>query len=84
MPILHTRRITNTSGIPEERFIIATTLRIGDRKGRIEVSLSDRSDMRYPIIIGRSALRLLRLTVDPSRSWLFSRTTRKKEGHLRS
>ena len=75
LPILHTRRITNTSGVPEERFIVATTLQIGPRKARIEVSLTDRSDMKYPIIIGRSALRVMRLTIDPSRSWLRSKRT---------
>lgn len=75
LPLLHSRMIKNTSGIPEARFIVATTLEIGDRKGRVEVSLTDRSDMKYPIIIGRSAMRLLRLTVDPSRSWLQSKRT---------
>lgn len=80
LPILHTRKITNTSGIPDERYIVATTLQIGDLKGRIEVSLANRSDMTFPIIIGRSAMRLLRLTVDPSRSWLqTSRTADPKE-----
>ena len=76
LPVLHRRDITNTSGVPESRFIVATALRIGDRTARVEVSLTDRSDMTYPLIIGRSAMRLLRLTVDPSRSWLQSRRTR--------
>lgn len=80
LPLLHTRQITNTSGVPEERFIVATTLQIGTRKGRIEVSLTDRSDMRFPIIIGRSALRLLRLTIDPSRSWLQTPRTKSNQG----
>lgn len=72
LPILHRRKITNTSGIPEERFIVATTLQIGPYRGRIEVSLSDRSDMTFPIIIGRSAMRVMRLSIDPTRSWLQS------------
>ncbi|MGP6089402.1 ATP-dependent zinc protease family protein [Antarctobacter jejuensis] len=72
LPLLHRRSITNTSGIPEDRFIVATTMKIGGRLARVEVSLTDRSDMTYPIIIGRSAMRLLRLTVDPSRSWMQS------------
>lgn len=71
-PIHHLRNITNTSGIPEKRFIIATRLRLGKREAQIEVSLTDRSDMRFPIIIGRTAMKQLRLTVDPSRSWLQS------------
>lgn len=70
--ILHERQITNTSGVPEGRFIIATHLRIGERKTQVELSLTDRSDMKFPVIIGRTALRTLRLTVDPGRSWLVS------------
>ena len=84
LPLLHRRSITNTSGVPEERFIVATTLRIGDRQERIEVSLTDRSDMTYPIIIGRSAMRLLRLTVDPTRSWLHSKRTTQTSGREQS
>ncbi len=80
LPALHRRNITNTSGIPEERFIVATVLQIGTRRARVEISLTDRSDMKFPIIIGRSAMRVLRLTVDPSRSWLQSeRSGTKKE-----
>lgn len=82
LPLLHTRSITNTSGVPEERFIVATTLRIADRAGRIEVSLTDRSDMKFPIIIGRSAMRLLRVTIDPSRSWLVSQKSKKPKGQV--
>lgn len=74
LPIPHRRKITNTGGIAEERFIVATALQVGSRRARVEISLTDRSDMRYPIIVGRSALRVLRLSVDPSRSWL--QTTR--------
>lgn len=70
--VLHVRNITNTSGVPERRFIIATTLRIGEQEQRIEVSLTNRSEMKFPLILGRTALRLCRLTVDPSRSWLVS------------
>ena len=75
LPVLHTRRVTNTGGVSEERFIVTTRLQIGDRSDRIEMSLSDRSDMKFPIIIGRSALRLLGLCIDPSRSWLQSKRT---------
>lgn len=72
LPVHHKREITNTSGVPEERIVAITTLQIGTRKERIEISLSDRTDMKYPMIVGRTALRQLRLTVDPARSWLQS------------
>ena len=70
LPVHDRRSITNTSGVPEERVIIRTRLRIATHTLRVEVSLSDRSDMSFPIIIGRSALRRARLLVDSGRSWL--------------
>ena len=82
--VLHTRSITNTSGIPEKRFIIATRLRIGELEHRIEISLADRSGMKFPVILGRTTLRVFRLNVNPTRSWLLSdnitsKTKRKPE-----
>lgn len=71
-PVLHRRSITNTSGTPEERFIITSHLTLGPRQARIEISLTDRSDMVFPVIIGRTGLRQLRMIVDPVRSWLLS------------
>lgn len=63
------RAITNTSGKPDERIIIKADLTIGGRTKPVEISLADRADMAFPIIIGRTALRIHRLVVDPARSW---------------
>lgn len=68
--ILTTRAIKNTSGVPEERIIIRTHLHIEKRNFLIDVSLADRTEMAFPIIIGRTALRNHRLLVNCSRSWL--------------
>lgn len=70
--VLHRRAVTNTGGVAEVRYIIATALRIGDRSGRVEMSLAERGSMKFPIILGRTSMRVLRLTVDPTRSWLAS------------
>lgn len=72
LPVHQRRSFTNTSGIAEERIVVISKLQIGERTERIEISLSDRADMKFPMIVGRTALRQLRLTVDPSRSWLQS------------
>lgn len=72
LPLKHYRSITNTGGVAENRAVATTTLEVGGFKAEIEVSLTDRSNMEFPMIIGRTALRALRFTVDPSRSWLQS------------
>ena len=69
-PLVDQREITNTSGVPQERLVIATTLVLGERRWRIEVSLADRAAMTMPLILGRTALRRHRILVDVGRSWL--------------
>lgn len=49
--------IKNSFGEKEERFIIKTLIHIGKKKIRTTVSLSDRGNMRYPVLIGRRLLK---------------------------
>lgn len=69
-PLIEARDIKNTSGIPEERLIIETTLHLGRRRWRVEVSLADRSNMSLPLILGRTAIRRHGILVDAGRSFL--------------
>lgn len=64
------RAVRNTSGIPEERVIIRTRLALAQHLFVIELSLADRTDMLFPLIIGRTAVRSPGLLVDSGRSWL--------------
>ncbi len=68
--LVDTRGIKNTSGIREDRIVIRTHLQLGDRRFLVEISLTDRSDMTFPMIIGRSALRRRGILIDCGRSWL--------------
>lgn len=70
--ILETRDITNTGGVPEPRIIIRTQLLIAGRRWPIDISLADRAPMKYPLILGRSALRGHNIAVSPGRSYLVS------------
>lgn len=65
------RKITSSNGESEERLIIKTSLQIGTQNFRAEFSLADRSDMKFPILIGRTALRS-RFLVDSGQSYLQS------------
>jgi hypothetical protein len=66
-PMLHTRDITNTGGTPETRVIVRTRLRLAGRAWQIDLSLTDRQDMRFRMIVGRSALRGHDIVVHPGR-----------------
>ena len=65
-----TRNIKNTGGIPETRPIIETVFVLGKRAWVIEISLADRENMKFDMIVGRTALRKKRLIVNPGRSFL--------------
>jgi hypothetical protein len=65
------RGITSSNGDTQERFVIKTPLTIGRLTFRAEISLADRSQMQFPMLIGRTALRR-RLVVDSGHSWLQS------------
>lgn len=74
------RGITSSNGETQRRRIIKTPLRIGGLRFRAEISLADRSDMRFPMLIGRSSLRG-RFVVDSGHSWLQSPGRTPVEGH---
>lgn len=69
-PLVDERKITNTSGVPEIRYVIETTLVIGHRHWQIEISLADREKMAFDLILGRTAIRRHKLCVNPGRSFL--------------
>lgn len=51
------KKIRNSFGEMEQRFIIKTLIVIGKKKVRTSISLSDRGSMRYPVLIGRKLLK---------------------------
>lgn len=65
------RGITSSNGEQQTRFVIKTPLTIGNLTFRAEISLADRSQMQFPMLIGRTALRR-RMMVDSGHSWLQS------------
>lgn len=49
--------IKNSFGEKEERYVIKTLICIGKKKILTTISLSDRENMRYPVLIGRRLLK---------------------------
>lgn len=60
------KKIKNSFGEMEERYIIKTIIHIARKKILTTISLSDRANMRYPVLIGRRLLKS-KLIVDVSK-----------------
>ena len=69
VPVADYRPVTSSNGEEEMRFVIETDFQIGDHHYLIELTLTRRGDMRYPMLVGRKAL-AGRLLIDPAQSYL--------------
>lgn len=66
---LHDRRhVTSSNGQSEWRYVIRTLMRLGSLEYPVELTLTDRRNMRHPMLLGRRALN--RLLVAPGAAFL--------------
>lgn len=71
-PVLDRRRVRDSGGHEELRYVIETVISMGDERVRAEVTLTDRDTMKFRVLLGRTAMRG-RYVVDPGRSYLLGR-----------
>lgn len=75
-PVVDERSIMSSNGLREFRYIIITTISLGQKKWDIELSLSNRDPLTFRMLLGRQALE--NLLVDPSHSY-FQKKFKKSE-----
>ena len=68
-PVKDVRRVTDSGGHAEMRPVIETTLLVQGERRLIELTLTDRENMRFRMLLGRSALKR-RFVVDSGKSFL--------------
>lgn len=68
-PLHDVRSVKSSNGATEERYVIQTLLKIADHNWPIEITLTNRSDMRYLMLLGREGMGK-RLLVDPSKTFM--------------
>jgi len=72
----HDRRtVTDTGGHRTERWFVRSDVQLAGERFAIDISLTDRRHMLFPMLLGRSALHG-RFAVDPARSY-----TQPRPGH---
>ncbi len=61
-------RVKSSNGSIQERFLVKTTLVLGKRKFKTEFTLTNRSSMKSPVLLGRKAINN-RFLVDVSKTF---------------
>ena len=69
LPIYKEKTVKSSNGITEQRFIVKTRMQLMKQLYDVELSLTDRSEMTYPVLLGRKLLRG-RFLVDVSSKYL--------------
>ncbi|MEN7341553.1 MAG: ATP-dependent zinc protease [Pseudomonadota bacterium] len=72
--VVDQRSVKNSGGDSELRLVIGTTLALGDHSWPIELTLTARDNMKFRMLLGRTAING-RALVNPERSYLTGRRT---------
>ncbi len=75
MPVHRTKSVKSSNGSIEERFIVKTKVKIFDRLLTAELSLTDRSEMKYPVLLGRKLING-RFLVDVSKKYVTKKNSK--------
>jgi len=68
-PVKDRRVVRDSGGHETERFVIETTIQLGGHEFVAEVTLTDRDNMMFRMLLGRTAMKG-RFAVDPQSSYL--------------
>ena len=71
-PVRDIRVITNSGGLQERRVVIETQLSIGCQSWPIEVTLTNRDQMGFRMLLGRTAIKG-RFLIDPGKSFFIKK-----------
>ena len=74
-PIFDERDVADSGGHRGKRIFLRTTLQLAGQQRAIEINLTDRRGMLFPMLLGRTAIAGL-FTVDPARSFVHGRPPR--------
>jgi hypothetical protein len=74
-PIKDFREVSDSGGHREMRYVIETDIQLGAQTRRVEMTLTNRDNMKFRMLLGRTAL--AGLLVAPDRSYLLGRKKHK-------
>lgn len=71
-PCVDKRKVTDSGGHTEDRYVIETTVRMAEREWNVEFTLTDRETMQFRMLLGRKAL-VNNYVVDCSKSYVLGK-----------
>jgi hypothetical protein len=76
VPVLERRRVKNSGGHLDKRYVIQTTAVMGAMNWPIEITLTNRDPMLFRMLLGRTAVEN-KFLINPGRSYLTGRSLAK-------
>lgn len=76
-PLYDRRIVKDSGGHVEERFVIITPVKVGELVIESEITLTNREDMQFRMLLGRSTLNKANVEILPNESYLLGRKKRK-------
>jgi len=74
-PVVDRRRVTDSGGHREQRWFVLVEAALAGERFEMEMNLSERGTMRFPLLLGRSAV-AGRFRIDPALSYTCPRPQR--------
>jgi hypothetical protein len=71
-PLVGHKRVKSSNGHSETRAVIRATVQLGKNTFKTEITLTDRTDMDVPMLLGRNSIKGL-FIVNPAKTFLLSR-----------
>jgi len=76
--VIDRRMVSDSSGKKEKRIVIKSDLKIGDSKIRVELTLTNRDNMSFRMLLGREAIMQAKMVVDISKSFVQGKLKKSK------
>lgn len=72
--VIDERMVTDSGGHKEKRYVISTEIMLANQRWPIEITLTSRDNMRFRMLLGRTAMEH-KITVNPGKSFLLGKPT---------
>ena len=76
--VIDRRMVSDSSGKKEKRIVIKSDLKVGDSKIRVELTLTNRDNMSFRMLLGREAIMQAKMIVDISKSFVQGKLKKSK------